>query len=269
MSQLPSALQPKEEDIGQLLMANAHLGARNMDPAMARYVFKRRPDGINIIDLQKTWEKLILAARIIVTVENPEDIMVVASRPHGQRAVLKFAKYIGAQVFAGRYTPGTLTNQNQPKFVEPRILILNDPRTDHQPLIESSYVNIPVIAFCNTDSPLNFVDIAIPCNNKGRNAVGLMWYLLAREILFLRGKLQRSVGWDVKVDLFIFRDTEEQEKQEANKEKTPAVDQAPAHTEPESTEVKHETNEDWGNTPHGENWDNSVATVGTSWDTTQ
>lgn len=270
MSQLPAVLQPKEEDIGQLLLANVHLGATNMDPSMERYVFKRRADGVHIIDLQKTWEKLILAARILVTIENPEDIVVIASRPYGQRAVLKFAHYIGCQVIAGRYTPGTLTNQNQPKFLEPRVVVLTDPKSDYQPLVESSYMNIPVIAFTNTDSFTNYVDVAIPCNNKGKNAVGLMWYLLAREILRLKGKVARSAPWDVKVDLFIFRDVESEEKQEAAKA-APGIEQGTAQDTEHADAKQPVANEpqEWGNSaPDQERWDPTVANTATytAWD---
>jgi small subunit ribosomal protein SAe len=88
--------------------------------------------GIYIINLGKTWEKLQLAARVIVAIENPQDIIVQSARPYGQRAVLKFAQYTGAHAIAGRHTPGTFTNQMQTSFSEPRLLILTDPRTDHQ-----------------------------------------------------------------------------------------------------------------------------------------
>jgi small subunit ribosomal protein SAe len=88
--------------------------------------------GIYIINLGKTWEKLQLAARVIVAIENPQDIIVQSARPYGQRAVLKFAQYTGAHAIAGRHTPGTFTNQLQTSFSEPRLLILTDPRTDHQ-----------------------------------------------------------------------------------------------------------------------------------------
>jgi hypothetical protein len=88
--------------------------------------------GIYIMNLGKTWDKLMLAARVIVAIENPADIVCMSARPYGQRAVFKFAQYTGAKSIAGRHTPGTFTNQIQTYFDEPRLLLLTDPRTDHQ-----------------------------------------------------------------------------------------------------------------------------------------
>jgi len=219
-----------EDDIQKMLACQVHLGTKNVDFQMEKYTFKRRADGVHVIDLSKTWEKMMLAARVIVAIENPADVCVISARPYGQRAVLKYAQYTGAQYIAGRFTPGCFTNQIQKKYMEPRLLVLTDPRTDHQPIREASYVNIPIIAFCDTDSPLRFVDIAIPANNKARNSIGLLYWMLAREVLRLRGTINRNQSWDVVVDLFFYRDPEEAEKQleEAQAAEGGVVESAPA-----------------------------------------
>jgi small subunit ribosomal protein SAe len=211
------------QDVQKLLAAQAHLGTRNMDSGMKDYVWRRRNDGVHIINVAKTLEKIRVAARMIAAVENPADVIVVSARPYAQRAVLKFATYTGAQVIEGRFTAGTFTNQITKQYREPRLLIVTDPLTDYQPVRESSYVNMPVIAFAHTDSPLRYVDCAIPANNKGRLSIGLIYWLLAREVLRVRGDLAAEEEWNVPVDLFFYRDPEELKalmEAEANKGET-------------------------------------------------
>ena len=227
-------MNQKELDIQMMLAAGCHLGTKNCDFQMERYVFRRNAEGVHVFNLEKTWNKLQLAARVIVAIEDPQDVMVATARPYAQRAVLKFAHYTGTKYQAGRHTPGTFTNQIQKNFEEPRLLLLCDPRTDHQPIKEASYVNIPTISFCDTDSPVKFVDVAIPANNKGKKAIGVLYYILARMVLQMRGTLPHEKPWDVVVDLFFFREPEEVKEEEAE---ATAQQQVPGATEGWMTEA--------------------------------
>jgi len=220
MSQIPSVLNLTESDVRKMLACNVHLGSRNVTPQMTRYVWKRNVDGVHIIDLRKTWEKLVLAARVIVSME-PQDVCAVAltvgqskAPPIAQRAVLKFSQYVGSKHIVGKFTPGTFTNRIQSNFIEPRLLVVSDPVKDFQPILESSYVNMPVIAFSDVDGPSKHVDIVIPCNTRSPHSVALVWWMLSREVRRLKGNEPRNKDWGVMVDMFLYRDPEAEEKTE-------------------------------------------------------
>ena len=236
-------LQLSKQDAVMMLAASAHIGTRNLNFQMEQYVYKRNKQGFHIINLKKTWEKLLLAARAIAAVKNPADVGAVSAHKNGQRAVLKFGRFTGATPIAGRFTPGTFTNQIQRAFKEPGLLVINDPRTDHQPVAEAAYASVPVIAFVNTDCHLNFIDIAIPCNTNSAHSVGLMWWLLAREVQRIRGTLPRDQPWDVMVDLFFCRDSEDQAQAE-QQAKARAVGDAPG-AEPAKAVTGDVANQDW------------------------
>ena len=180
-----SSLTPKEEDIKNLIVAGCHFGGKKITKQMKKYVYTVRSDGIAIFDVNKIYEKIQVAARIIASID-PDSVISVSGKPQGQRAVYKFGHFTKTQTVTGRWSPGMLTNQTTKKFIEPRLLIVTDPRTDYNAILESSYVNVPVIAVCNTDNNLKYVDCAIPCNNRSSKAVAMIWYLLTKAVLEIK-----------------------------------------------------------------------------------
>merc|ERR1712085_151282 len=156
--------------------------------------------------------KIRLAARLIAGQPNLDDVIVVSSRDLGQRAVIKFAHYTGCSATSNaRWTPGVLTKH----FQEPRLMVVVDTYADRKAIIEASYMNIPVIALTNSDSNLQYVDVAIPCNNKSTQSISMIFWLLAREVRILNGQLRKDEDWEVMVDLFYYKTVEDQEKQQA------------------------------------------------------
>ncbi|ELW62187.1 40S ribosomal protein SA [Tupaia chinensis] len=180
-----------------MLLQGTRLGGTNFDSQKEQYIYKRKRDDIYIINLKRTWEKLLLAVHAI---ENPADVSVVSSRNTEPKAVLKFAAASGATTVTDCFTPGTFTNQILATFWELHLMVVTGPRADHQPLTEVSYVNLPTIVLCNADFPLHCVDIAIPCNSKGVHSVGLMWWMLAQEVLRMCEHL-----WEITPDLYFHR----------------------------------------------------------------
>merc|ERR1712193_136046 len=191
-----------------------HLGNTNYNKNMQRYIHHTTPEGVPIFNVEETYNKIKLAARIIAGFPCLEDVIVVSSRDLGQRAVIKFATFTGASSTSNaRWTPGVLTNHNTKQFKEPRLMIVVDTYADRKAMVEASYMNIPVIALTNTDSNLQFVDVAIPVNNKSTQSISMVFWLLARQVRILNGQLGKDEEWAVKADA----DAKDEKDWDANK----------------------------------------------------
>ena len=203
----------REASIKLMLAAKCHLGSTNCAFHMQPYVFTRAKNGTHIINLGMTWEKIKLAARMILAVDEPRDVLAISQKPFGQRAVHKFSQFLGCCCINQRFTPGVFTNHSiEGKYIEPRLIIVCDPNTDQQAIHEAAYANIPCIALCDTDAHLEYVDCVIPCNTKNKTSIGLIMWLLTREVLILKGELSRAKEWSVLPDLFFYRDASDEQK---------------------------------------------------------
>ncbi|MBW3018867.1 30S ribosomal protein S2 [Candidatus Woesearchaeota archaeon] len=170
------------------LKSGIHIGTKFRTKYMAPFIYKTRPDGLSVLNLQKIDERIRLAANLL-SQYNPKDILVVSRRENGWKAVKAFGRNTGAVVFAGRYPPGILTNPALKNFMEVKIVLVTDSWPDRNAIKDALQINIPVIALCDTNNQSNDIDLVVPCNNKGKKSLGLLFYILATEYLKKTGKL--------------------------------------------------------------------------------
>lgn len=180
--ELNEPLIPVEE----YLAAGIHIGTQQKSKDMKKFIYRVRGDGLYILDIKETDDRIKKAAAFIAKFEPPK-VFVVTSRQYGQYPAKKFAEAIGGTAKIGRFIPGMLTNQNYDKYLEPDVLIVTDPIGDSQAVKEAVQVGIPIVALCDTNNMTGFVDIVIPTNNKGRKALSMVYYLLTREVQRHRG----------------------------------------------------------------------------------
>jgi small subunit ribosomal protein S2 len=171
--------------LDKYLAAGLHIGTQQKTKDMERYIYRVRADGLYVLDVRKTNDRIVSGAKFLAKF-NPEEILAVSTRQYGQTPVRRFGEITGARTIPGRFIPGTLTNPEYAKFIEPEVLMVTDPRSDSQAIIEAKQIGLPVLALCDTENLLGNVDIVIPVNNKGRKAIALIYWLMARQILRIR-----------------------------------------------------------------------------------
>jgi small subunit ribosomal protein S2 len=114
----------------------------------------------------------------------------------------------------GRFMPGTLTNPLLPYYIEPQLVIISDPQTDAQAVLEATNAGIPVIGLSNTDNVTSKIDLIIPANNRGRKSLATIYWLLAREVLIQKGQLKEGESMKYQIDDFETKITEEELEEE-------------------------------------------------------
>ncbi len=182
--------------LDKYLAAGLHIGTQQKTSDMERYIYRVRSDGLYVLDVRKTNDRIMDAAKFLAKYDT-DDILAVSTRQYGQAPVRKFGEVTGTKTIPGRFIPGTLTNPNYAKFIEPKVLLITDPRSDSQAIIEANQIGIPVVALCDTENLLGNVDLVIPVNNKGRKAIALVYWLLSRQLLREKGILKEDEELDI------------------------------------------------------------------------
>lgn len=167
------------------LAAGVHIGTQIKTGDMKKFIFKVRQDGLYVLDIRKLDERIRVVAKFLSRYE-PSKILLVAARQYAFKPVEMFSKVVGSRYITGRFVPGTLTNPMLKEYIEPDVVFVNDPAIDKQAISEATVIGIPVIALCDTNNSCSDIDLVIPTNNKGRRALAIVYWLLAREIAKIR-----------------------------------------------------------------------------------
>ena len=189
-------------ELDKYLKAGVHIGTKFRTKYMSKFIYKIRPDGLAVLNLQKIDERIRIAINFLSSYK-PEDILVVGRRENSWKAINAFSKATGVRGIAGRYPPGLLTNPNLEKFTEAKVLLVTDPWPDKNALRDAAKLGVPVVALCDTNNESNFIDLVVPCNNKGKKSLGLFFYILALEYLKKRKIINKDSEFKYVLEDFV------------------------------------------------------------------
>jgi len=184
-----------------LLSAGVHIGTRIKTKDMEPFIYKVRPDGLFVLDMEQMNERIKVAAKFLSRMDLTK-VCVASSKRYGRSPVEKFCQVLGCKSYTGRFTSGTFTNPKYSEYFEPTTVIVTDSLADQQIVEEAAQVGVPVIALCSTDNSLKDVDLVIPVNNKGRRSLAIAYWLLAREIQRERGTLPATGEFGATIEDF-------------------------------------------------------------------
>ena len=193
----------------KILSTGIRVGTAVKTKFMIPFITKASPEGLYMIDLDVTLERIQTAAKFINQAKI-ENVIVCSGREYANTPIEKFCEITGARKMLGRFMPGTLTNPSLPYYIEPSLVLISDPQVDAQAIIEATNAGIPVIGVSNTDNVTSKVDLVIPANNRGRKSLATVYWLLAREILVQKGELKEDEPLKYEIDDFETKITEEE-----------------------------------------------------------
>lgn len=169
---------------------------------MEPFIYKVRQDGLSVLNIQEIDKRLNITTKSL-SKYSPEEIIVASRRENGWKAVKLFSKLTGIKAYAGRYPPGMLTNPQLDEFTEAKIILVVDPWPDKNIINDAMKKGIPIIALCDTNNTANNVDLVVPCNNKGKKSLGLIFWIFTKEYLKNRKLIKKEEDIKPGIDIFL------------------------------------------------------------------
>jgi len=202
--------QTESTDIKKkILTTGIRVGTQVKTKFMKSFITKASPEGLYMLDLDITLEKIKTAAKFINRL-GTDKLIVCSGRQYAETPIEKFCEMLDSKKLLGRFMPGTLTNPSLPYYIEPKLVFISDPQVDEQAIIEATNAGIPVIGIANTDNITSNLDVIIPANNRGRKALATVYWLLVRQILIERGELKEEESMKYEIEDFETKITEEE-----------------------------------------------------------
>jgi small subunit ribosomal protein S2 len=190
-------LVPNEE----YLKSGIHIGTKFKTKYMKEFIYKTRPDGLSVLNIEAIDARIRVAISFLAKYD-PKDVLIISRRENGWKGVKKMADLLGTKFFAGRYPPGVLTNPQLVGFVETKLILVTDPWPDRNAINDALNIGVPVVALCDTNNQANNIDLVVPCNNKGKKSLGLLFYLLTKGIMEERGLINKGQAPPFRMDDF-------------------------------------------------------------------
>ena len=184
------------------LKVGLHIGTKFKTKYMEPFIYKIRQDGLAVLNVQEIDKRLRIATKFLSRY-SPEEIIVACRRENGWKAVKLFSKLTGVKSYAGRYPPGLLTNPWLEDFTEAKIILVIDPWPDKNIVNDAIKKGIPIISLCDTNNTANNIDLVVPCNNKGKKSLGLVFWIFTKEYLKNRNLIKKEEDIKVKMDKFL------------------------------------------------------------------
>ena len=187
--------------LDEYLKAGLHIGTKFRTKDISPFIYRIRSDGLSVLNIQEIDKRIGLFSRFLSQYK-PEDVLIVCRRENGWQAVNLMSKITGIKILVGKYPAGILTNVKLDTFMETKLVFVVDPWPDKNAVLDAFKNGVPAIALCDTNNDAKFIDLVLPCNNKGKKSLGLIFWILTKNYMLNKGLIKSEKEFKYKIEDF-------------------------------------------------------------------